>query len=95
MRPLMAPFMPNSRGVSSNAAPYAAINRRRSIDIESGMTRISGYPLTAATSARPIPVFPEVGSMIALPGRSASRRSASSIIESAIRSLMLPPGLAR
>ena len=38
----MAPFIPNSRGVSSNVAPYAAIKRRRSTDIDSGMTRISG-----------------------------------------------------
>ena len=33
--------MPFSRGVSTNVAPYASISRRRSTDIESGITRIS------------------------------------------------------
>jgi hypothetical protein len=38
----IAPFMPSSRGVSSNVAPYAAMMRRRSIDIDSGITSTSG-----------------------------------------------------
>ena len=42
-----------------------------------------------------MPVLPEVGSMITEPGPRIPRASASSIIASAIRSLMLPPGLAR
>src|SRR5664280_1551789 len=45
--------------------------------------------------ARPIPVLPEVGSMTTEPGPRMPRRSASSVMESAIRSLMLAPGLAR
>src|SRR5881409_4062798 len=40
-----------------------------------------------------MPVLPLVGSTIVAPGRSAPRRSASSIIATAIRSLTLPPGL--
>ena len=31
---------------------------RRSTDIDSGITRMSRYPFTAATLARPIPAFP-------------------------------------
>src|SRR6185503_15833284 len=42
-----------------------------------------------------MPVLPDVGSMIVLPGPSRPRRSASSTIDSAIRSLIEPPGLAR
>ena len=45
--------------------------------------------------ASPMPVLPLVGSTIVMPGVSRPRNSASSIIESAIRSLMLPPGFAR
>ena len=48
--------------------------------------------MTAATIARPIPVFPLVGSTRVEPGWSAPRRSASSIMDRAIRSLTLPPG---
>ena len=69
--------------------------RRRSTDIESGITRISWYPFTAATIARPMPVLPEVGSMITESFFSRPFCSASSIIDSAMRSLMLAPGLAR
>ena len=42
-----------------------------------------------------MPVLPEVGSTIVPPGLSAPLRSASSIIDSAMRSLIEPPGLAR
>src|SRR5258708_1973161 len=42
-----------------------------------------------------MPVLPEVGSMITPPGLSLPDRSASSTIESAIRSLIDPPGFAR
>jgi len=48
--------------------------------ILSGIVKIVRYPLIAATIARPIPVFPLVGSMIVPPGLSSPRRSASSII---------------
>ena len=43
--------------------------------------------------ARPTPVFPEVGSTMVPPGRSAPEASAASTIRSAIRSLTEPPGL--
>src|SRR6266568_1633094 len=43
--------------------------------------------------ASPTPVFPDVGSMIVPPGRSAPEASAASTIRSAIRSLTDPPGL--
>jgi hypothetical protein len=59
------------------------------------MTSTSLYPLTAATMASPMPVLPDVGSMITLSFVSTPRRSASSIIARPMRSLMLPPGLAR
>src|SRR5688572_21485246 len=42
--------------------------------------------------ARPIPVLPLVGSTIVPPLLSTPRRSASSIIASAVRSFTLPPG---
>jgi len=51
--------------------------------------------LTAATIARPTPVLPEVGSMIVPPGLSAPLDSAASIMPSAMRSLIEPPGLLR
>src|ERR1700675_2286725 len=43
--------------------------------------------------ARPIPVLPLVGSTTTAPGLSSPRRSASSIMATAILSLTLPPGL--
>ena len=48
--------------------------------------------MTAATTASPMPVFPLVGSTRVEPARSAPRRSASSIIDRAMRSFTLPPG---
>ena len=51
--------------------------------------------MTAATIARPMPVLPEVGSTITPPGLSLPERSASSTIESAMRSLIDAPGLTR
>ena len=57
------------------------------------MTISTGYPLTIPTIARPMPVLPDVGSMMVLPGVSLPSRSASSIILTAMRSLMLPVGL--
>src|SRR6185295_1069552 len=61
----------------------------------SGMTRTSLYPLTAATMARPMPVLPEVGSTITPPGLSLPDASASTTIDSAMRSLIDAPGLTR
>src|SRR5688500_463818 len=46
-----------------------------------------------AVKARPIPVLPDVPSMIVPPGLSSPDFSASSIILRAIRSLVLLPGL--
>ena len=43
--------------------------------------------------ARPIPVLPEVGSTMVIPGRSSPLASAASIIEMPMRSLTEPPGL--
>ncbi len=63
-RLLMAPFIPSAPGVSTSSAPYARSRLRRSILIVSGITRMALRPLAAATIARPIPVFPLVGSMI-------------------------------
>ena len=45
--------------------------------------------------ASPTPVLPLVGSTMVAPGLSWPAFSAASIIESAMRSLMLPPGLVR
>ena len=45
--------------------------------------------------ARPTPVLPEVGSMIVAPGARAPVDSAASIMASAMRSLIEPPGLLR
>src|SRR4029453_18128119 len=57
------------------------------------MVRMRRYPRTAQTMASPIPVLPLVGSTTVAPGRSAPRRSASSIMATAMRSFTLPPGL--
>ena len=74
-------------------APSALSRLRRSILIVSGMVRVNLYPFTVATSAKPTPVLPLVGSIISPPGLSTPRFSASSIIANAMRSLTLPPGL--
>ncbi len=56
-------------GVSTSFEPRALSITRRSRDIESGMVRIRSYPFAAATMARPMPVFPEVGSTkVVFPG---------------------------
>src|SRR4029453_12442228 len=57
------------------------------------MVRMRRYPRTAQTIARPIPVLPLVGSTTMAPGLSTPRRSASSIMATAMRSFTLPPGL--
>ena len=59
----------------------------------SGITMMILYPLAAATEASPIPVFPDVGSIIVAPGFNAPYFSASSIIFFAILSFTLPAGL--
>ena len=61
--------MPFAPSVKTIFAPKARIVARRSGLIVSGMMITQGYPLTAATKARAIPVFPLVGSTIVdLPG---------------------------
>ena len=59
----------------------------------SGITRMRRYPLAAARAARAIPVLPEVGSMITVPGVSSPFASPSSSMDLAMRSLADPPGL--
>ena len=51
------------------------------------------YPFAAAIDARPIPVLPDVGSMITESSFKIPFFSASSIIAFAILSLTLPAGL--
>ena len=85
--------MPSAAEVSTNCAPYDERRLARSALMLSGITRITGYPRTAAMSERPIPVFPLVDSTIVVPGLSRPLRSASLIMLRQIRSLTLPPGL--
>ena len=91
-----APFIPLALGVRTSSAPIALSKRLRSMDMLSGMVSTRRYPLTAHTIARPIPVFPEVGSTrtISDPGRSFPSLSARSIIARAMRSLTDLIGLA-
>ena len=51
------------------------------------------YPLAAAMDASPIPVLPDVGSIITEPSFNCPLLSASSIIAFAILSFTLPAGL--
>mmetsp|Transcript_2906 Transcript_2906/g.5366 ORF Transcript_2906/g.5366 Transcript_2906/m.5366 type:complete len:204 (+) Transcript_2906:684-1295(+) len=90
----MAPPMPLAAGVSLTSAPKALRRTRRSMDMDSGMVRMSLYPLEAATMARPMPVLPEVGSTRTdLPGEMSPRASASLIMLRAMRSLTELAGL--
>ena len=58
----------------------------------SGIVNIRRYPFTAATMAKPMPVFPLVGSIMTVPGLMRPCFSASLTMLRQIRSLMLPPG---
>src|SRR5690606_12857573 len=64
-----------------------------SLDCLSDITKIHLYPFTMAANAKPIPVLPDVPSMIVPPGCKRPSASASSIILRAIRSLVELPGL--
>src|SRR2546425_7697208 len=75
------------------SAPSARSSRAFSCDILSGMVKTQRYPFTAAASASPTPVLPDVASTIRPPGLSRPSRSAASIIASPIRSFTEPPGL--
>jgi hypothetical protein len=59
---------------------------RRSTVIVSGMVKMQRKPWAAATYARPIPVFPLVGSTMIMPGRSRPFCTASLIIAAPMRS---------
>ena len=61
--------------------------------IVSGIVKINLYPLDAQTIAKPIPVFPLVGSTINVSLLINPFSSASIIIALAILSFALPPGL--
>jgi len=63
------------------------------MDMVSGMVRTSLYPLAAQTKARAMPVLPLVGSTITVSLVMWPALSAASIMETPIRSLMLPQGL--
>jgi hypothetical protein len=54
--------MPLAGSVTITSAPKAFSNTLRSILMDDGIVRISLYPFDAAIKARPIPVFPLVGS---------------------------------
>src|SRR5687768_4615403 len=66
---------------------------RRSIENESAITATNGYPLTAQTMASAIPVLPDVASTTVWPGFRVPRRSASSMMPIASRSLTEAIGL--
>ena len=88
----MAPLIPLAPSVSTSFAPYAASNFLRSILIVSGRVNIALYPFATATSASPIPVFPDVGSIMVAPGFKMPLASASSIIDNATLSFAEPAG---
>ena len=88
----MAPVMPSSPGVSTISAPYAFSMLRRSMLMVSGMVSIILYPFAAAMDARPIPVLPEVGSIITEPGFSLPVCSACAIMAFPTRSFTLLAG---
>ena len=54
--------MPFDESVRTSSAPNAFKRTRLSKLIDAGMVKISLYPFEAAINARPIPVFPLVGS---------------------------------
>ena len=86
----IAPFIPFAPSVRTSSAPYAFNNVRRSMLMVSGRVSTAWYPFAVATAARPIPVLPDVGSIIVAPGFKMPFFSASSIIARLIRSLTDP-----
>jgi hypothetical protein len=66
---------------------------RRSIDIVSGMTRMSRRPRAAATKASAMPVLPEVGSISTVSGPILPEASSASIMATPMRSFTLAIGL--
>lgn len=57
-----APFMPFAASVKISSAPNAFRSTLLSKLIDAGIVNMSLYPLEAAMNARPMPVFPLVGS---------------------------------
>ena len=74
---LMAPSVRSQPGVSSNSAPSACKTDRRSSLTQVGMVSLILKPIAAATTAIPMPVFPEVGSRIVFPGPNFPEATAS------------------
>lgn len=93
MKGAIAPFMPLAPSVRTSSAPYAFIRLRRSIDMVSGMVMIMRLPRAAAMEHSPIPVLPDVGSMITVSSSILPALTASSIMALAILSLIEPAGL--
>ena len=85
--------MPFAPSVRTSSAPYDFRMLRRSTLMVSGIVRMIRYPFAAAIAARPIPVLPDVGSIMTEPSFNRPFSSASSIIAFAIRSFTLPAGL--
>ena len=85
---------PSGLGSTSTRAPKASIVRRFSSANASDVTMCSGWPVTAQTKARELPVLPPVYSTTGWPGARRPARSAPSIMASAMRSLYDPVGLA-
>ncbi len=57
------------------------------------MVRMQRYPLAAQTNASPMPVLPDVGSTMTLPGPIVPSASMASIMATPMRSLTLESGL--
>ena len=89
----IAPRMPWAAGVSSSSAPSRR-SMRAALDRHAlGHRQDQPYPLAAQTKASAIPVLPEVGSTITVPGRIWPALSAASIIARPMRSLTEESGL--
>ena len=80
-------------GHTTTSAPTALKISIFSLDCLSAITKIHLYPFTMAASAKPIPVFPEVPSIMVPPGCKRPSASASVIICKAILSFTEFPGL--
>ena len=86
-------FDPPAAGEETIRAPNISSSSRRSVEVFSGITQTSPYPLSLAIIASEMPVLPDVGSRIVQPGVSRPSASAAATIASAARSLMEPVGL--
>ena len=66
--------------------------RARSGEFPADITATKGWPSTAQTMARPVPMLPEVSSTTVWPGASSPLARASSMIRRAARSFLEKPG---